>query len=136
MVDRDVVLAKVATIDRCLSRIVDVRARRAQLLPLDVEDLVLFNLQRAAQTAIDLASHVTTTEAFGLPDSVASTFTLLERNGVIDGDLAGRMRSASRAAGRRSRRRSGARPGAITWRSTAITKTACREGAPTFAPAR
>jgi len=92
LVDRDVVLAKVATIDRCLSRILDVRGRRAQLLPIDAEDLVLLNLQRAAQAAIDLASHVTTTEGFGLPDSVANTFTLLERNGVIDPDLATRMR--------------------------------------------
>jgi len=92
VVERDVVLAKVATIDRCLSRIRDVRGRRAVLLPIDAEDLVLLNLQRAAQAAIDLASHVTTTEALGLPDSVADTFTLLERNGVIDPDLATRMR--------------------------------------------
>jgi uncharacterized protein YutE (UPF0331/DUF86 family) len=92
VVERDVVLAKVATIDRCLSRILEVRARRAQLLPLDVEDLVLLNLQRAAQAAIDLASHVTTTEGYGLPDSVAGTFTLLEQNGVIDPDLGVRMR--------------------------------------------
>lgn len=92
MVERDVVLAKVATIDRCLSRIRDVRARRDRLLPLDVDELVLLNLQRASQAAIDLASHVTTTEGLGLPDSVAGTFTLLEQNGLIDADLCMRMR--------------------------------------------
>ena len=92
MVERDVVLAKVATIDRCLARIADVRARRAQLLPVDVEDLVLLNIQRGAQAAIDLGAHVVTTEGLGLPDTVAGTFTLLEQNGIIDGELAERMR--------------------------------------------
>ena len=50
MVDRDVVLAKVATIDRCLGRIAQTRGeRRAVLLPVEVEELVILNLQRAVQ---------------------------------------------------------------------------------------
>lgn len=92
MVDRDVVLAKVATIDRCLGRIADVRARRSQLAPADVEDIAVVNLQRAAQAAIDLAAHVVTTERLGLPDSLTAPFTLLEKAGVVDGELAARMR--------------------------------------------
>jgi hypothetical protein len=50
MVDRDVVTAKVATIDRCLQRISETRGeRRAVLLPVEVEDIVVLNLQRAVQ---------------------------------------------------------------------------------------
>lgn len=85
-------LAKVATVERCLARIADVRGRRAELTPLDLEDLVLVNLTRAAQAAIDLAAHVVATEAFGLPDSLAANFTLLEQHGVLDGALAARLR--------------------------------------------
>ena len=93
MVDRDVVLAKVATIDRCLGRIAQTRGeRRAVLLPVEVEDLVVLNLQRAVQAAIDLATHAVTTEAYGLPDSVASSFSILERHGVLDAELARRLR--------------------------------------------
>ena len=93
MVDRDVVLAKVATIDRCLGRIAQTRGeRRAVLLPVEVEDLVILNLQRAVQAAIDLATHVVTTEAYGLPDSVAASFSMLERHGVLDAELARRLR--------------------------------------------
>lgn len=93
MVDRDVVLAKVATIDRCLGRIAQTRGeRRAVLLPVEVEDLVILNLQRAVQAAIDLATHAVTTEAYGLPDSVASSFSILERHGVLDAELARRLR--------------------------------------------
>ena len=93
MVDRDVALAKIATIDRCLQRIADVRGqRRAALLPVDVEDIVLLNLQRAVQAAIDLAAHVVATEAYGLPASVADAFSLLEGQGVLDALLAERLR--------------------------------------------
>ncbi|MBI2467953.1 MAG: DUF86 domain-containing protein [Candidatus Rokubacteria bacterium] len=93
MVDRDVVTARVATIDRCLRRIEETRGeRRAALLPIEVEDIVLLNLQRAVQAAIDLATHVVTAEGYGLPDSLAASFSLLEGHGILDPDLAERLR--------------------------------------------
>lgn len=93
MVERDIAFGKIATIDHCLQRIADVRGeRRATLRPIDVEDIVLLNLQRAVQAAIDLASHVVATEDFGLAAAVAENFTLLEQQGVIDPPLAERLR--------------------------------------------
>jgi uncharacterized protein YutE (UPF0331/DUF86 family) len=93
MVDRDVVTARVATIDRCLERIALTRGeRRAVLLPVEVEDIIHLNLQRAIQAAIDLATHVVTTEGYGLPDSVAASFSLLEGQAVVERDLAERLR--------------------------------------------
>ena len=93
MVDRDVVLAKIAAIDHCLRRIAEVRGpRRAVLLPLEAEEIVELNLQRAIQAAIDLAAHIVSTEGYGLPDSVAGTFILLEQRAVIDARLAGQLR--------------------------------------------
>ena len=93
MVDRDVVTAKIAAIDRCLSRIAEVRGeRRSALLQVDVDDITALNLQRAVQAAIDLASHVVATEGYGLPDTAAGVFTLLAERGVLDGDLAERLR--------------------------------------------
>lgn len=92
MVERDVVLAKVATVERCLARIAEVRGRRAELTALDVEDLTVVNLTRAAQASIDLAAHVVATEALGLPDSLAANFTLLEQHGMLDSALAARLR--------------------------------------------
>ena len=93
MVDRNVVAAKLAVVDRCIARIEDVQAGQNRvLLPVDVEDITALNLQRAVQAAIDLATHVVSTESYGTPDSTADAFTLLERQGVIDSDLAGRLR--------------------------------------------
>jgi uncharacterized protein YutE (UPF0331/DUF86 family) len=94
MVERDVVLAKVAAIERCLNRISQVRSdeRRQVLLPVDLEDIVAVNLQRAAQAAIDLALHVAASEGYGLPSDLAEGFILLEKNRVIDSDLSGKLR--------------------------------------------
>jgi uncharacterized protein YutE (UPF0331/DUF86 family) len=93
MVEHDVVLAKIASIDRCIQRIRDVRGpRSATLLPVDSEDIVVLNLQRATQAAIDLAGHVVATESYGLPADLADVFNLLERQGVIDSTLAMRLR--------------------------------------------
>jgi uncharacterized protein YutE (UPF0331/DUF86 family) len=93
MIDRDRVLAKIATIDRCLARIAEVRGeRRKDLLPVDVEDIASLNLQRAIQAAIDLAANIISTEGYGTPDSTAGVFTLLQQRGVIDADLALRLR--------------------------------------------
>ena len=93
MVERDVIVAKVAAIDRCLERIHEVRgARQAALRPIDVEDIVVLNLQRASQAAIDLAGHIVASEGYGLPSDLADTFSLLERHGVLDAQLTTRLR--------------------------------------------
>lgn len=62
------------------------------LLPIDIEDITLLNLQRAIQAAINLALHVVAAEGYGNPDSIADAFTLLKRRGVIDSGLAHRLR--------------------------------------------
>ena len=90
---RDIVLAKAAVIDRCLARISEVRTRQGgHLLPIDIDDITLVNLTRAVQATLDLAAHVVATEGYGLPDTLAATFTLLEKNGIVDSDLADRLR--------------------------------------------
>ncbi|HYN21682.1 MAG TPA: DUF86 domain-containing protein [Thermoanaerobaculia bacterium] len=93
MVDRDKLTAKIAVIDRCMARIGEVRGEsRKDLLPIDVEDIATLNLQRAIQAAIDLANHVAAAEGYGTPDSMAGVFALLQIRGVIDAELAGRLR--------------------------------------------
>ena len=93
MVDRDVVLAKLGTIDRCLVRIEEVNdERRIDLLPADIEDITVLNLQRAIQAATNLAIHIVATEGYGTPDSMEDAFTLLERRRMIESELAENLR--------------------------------------------
>jgi len=94
MPDRDVVLAKVAAIQRCLSRIREVTGVVADSLDdQNVQDIFVLNLQRAIQSAIDLASHVVATEGLGLADSIRANFSLLEQKGIISKRLSKRMQA-------------------------------------------
>jgi uncharacterized protein YutE (UPF0331/DUF86 family) len=93
MIDFELVNAKRATIERCLARIAEVHGDgQPHLLAVDVADITAINLQRAIKAVIDLAVHVVAAESFGTPQSSAEAMTLLEHRGVIDPDLASRLR--------------------------------------------
>ena len=90
----DVSLAKLATIERCLARI---RAKTggdpASVADLDVQEIVILNLQRAVQAAIDLAAQLFVINGWGLPDTLGAHFRVLREQGVIDGELEGRLKA-------------------------------------------
>lgn len=92
MPDRDVVLAKVATIQNCLERIREVTSLDpASLDDINRQDIFVLNLQRAIQASIDLASHIVASEGLGLPETVRDNFTLLRDKNVIDPETALKM---------------------------------------------
>jgi len=92
MPDRDVVLAKVATIRKCLDRIREVTdLDPGKLEDINRQDIFVLNLQRAVQACIDLASHAVAAEALGLPEKVRDNFSILREKGVVDPELASKM---------------------------------------------
>jgi uncharacterized protein YutE (UPF0331/DUF86 family) len=89
MVDRDVAFAKIGIIKRCMQRIVQVTALNPDTLDdINVQDVFVLNLQRAAQAAIDLAAHVVASEGFGMPVDLKENFRFLKEHDIIDADLA------------------------------------------------
>ena len=93
MADRDVILSKAATIQRCLARIAEVTGFDPESLEdIDKQDIFVLNLQRAVQAAIDLAAHGAASENLGIPETAAGNFTLLQKAGIIDDQLAEKMR--------------------------------------------
>jgi uncharacterized protein YutE (UPF0331/DUF86 family) len=87
-------LAKLATIRRCVQRIRDVTGGDAErVIDIDVQDIVVLNLQRAIQAAIDLAAHVISQHDWGLPDSLKAHFTILQRQKLIDPSLCKQLES-------------------------------------------
>ncbi len=93
MADRDLVLAKVDSLERCLARIAELRSTTGPgRSALDVQDITVLNLQRAVQAMIDLAAHIVASEGLGTPDSLGASFSLLERAGILDAELAEQMR--------------------------------------------
>lgn len=94
MPDRDVVLAKVAMIQRCLKRIKETTDLAPNSLDdIDKQDIFILNLQRAVQAVIDLATHIIASEGLGLSDTIKDNFKLLMNAGIINEKLAHRMES-------------------------------------------
>jgi uncharacterized protein YutE (UPF0331/DUF86 family) len=94
MPDKDVVLAKVAAIQKCLRRIRDVTGLDpGRLDEVDNQDIFVLNLQRAIQSAIDLATHIVASEGLGIPDTIRGNFVLLEHAKVISRSISRKMQA-------------------------------------------
>jgi uncharacterized protein YutE (UPF0331/DUF86 family) len=94
MPDQDVLLAKAATILKCLKRIHETTGLKpASLDSIDVQDIFVLNLQRAIQAAIDLASHVISSEGLGIVETIKGNFLLLEKEKIIRKSLSKKMQA-------------------------------------------
>jgi uncharacterized protein YutE (UPF0331/DUF86 family) len=88
----DVVLNKVATIERCLARVrEEYRDDPARLDDQTIQDALVLNLQRACETAIDLAMHLVARGRLGLPQDSRDAFSLLQQAGLLEADLSLRL---------------------------------------------
>lgn len=92
--DRQVMERKLEALRVCLQRLRDRRPASAQLLALDqdAQDVLVLNLARAVQLCVDMAAHLLAGTSQSVPATMAEAFLLLARLGVIDDDLALRMR--------------------------------------------
>ena len=91
MID-DVLLAKLASIDRCLQRIKKVTDNKPESVEnIDTQDIVVLNLQRAVQASIDIAAWYISKNHLGLPDTLKAHFTMLREVGVISNELCERL---------------------------------------------
>jgi uncharacterized protein YutE (UPF0331/DUF86 family) len=93
MVDRDIALAKIASIQKCLRRIKEITHLNTQSLDnIDVQEIVILNLQRAVQGSIDLASHIVADEGLGVPQELRENFDLLSKATILPAELVKRFR--------------------------------------------
>lgn len=90
----DIVLNKAEIIERALRRATDTYFAHRDTLErdFDAQDVIVLNLQRVCEAAIDLAMHVVRLKGLGLPKDSRDGFTLLECAGVIDAYLADHLR--------------------------------------------
>lgn len=90
----DVIASKAASIERAVSRAKEEYAAAGSQFATDLtrQDAALLNVQRACETAIDLAQHWVRIRALGVPASSRDLFTLLESANLIDAVLAGSLR--------------------------------------------
>lgn len=88
----DVIFNKAASIERCIRRIEEEYAGSEQnLVNQTKQDAIVLNLQRACETAIDLAMYVVSHRKLGVPQDSRDAFVLLQTAGILPADLANRM---------------------------------------------
>jgi uncharacterized protein YutE (UPF0331/DUF86 family) len=89
----DVVIQKLASIDRCLAAVRRyVAGDLGRLEEPMVLDAVVLNVQRACEQAIDAACREVSRRGLGVPADSADAFSLLERERVLSSAVAERMR--------------------------------------------
>jgi uncharacterized protein YutE (UPF0331/DUF86 family) len=89
---RDVILSKVATIQRCLARIGEVTGFDPESLDdIDKQDIFVLNLQRAVRAAIAIAAQIAASSTIGIPENIIGIFLQLHRARIIDEPLLKKM---------------------------------------------
>ncbi len=89
MVNNDVVLNKVVTIERCVNRVREVYDDNPEnLKDFTKQDSIILNIQRACEASIDMAMHIVSDLQLGLPKTSREAFKLLEENNIINHVLA------------------------------------------------
>ena len=92
--DRDIVERKLDSLRRCLQRVRDRTPASVQALQgdVDAQDVLVLNLSRAVQICVDLALHVLSGLDQPPPDSMGEAFDRLHQAGVLDAEIATRMK--------------------------------------------
>ncbi len=91
----DVLLNKVAIIERCLNRIQEEYQGSKDQLETNYtkQDSIILNLLRAAEASIDSVMHVVRVKQLGVPQQSREAFTLLEDNALLDTNLSQHMQA-------------------------------------------
>jgi uncharacterized protein YutE (UPF0331/DUF86 family) len=86
----DVILNKVATIERCVARAREEYAKNPATFADDHtrQDAAILNIQRACEAALDIGQHLVRLRKLGVPQSARDVFSMLAGARMIPADLA------------------------------------------------
>jgi len=91
----DVAAVKIASLQRCVARArQSLAAAGAQFASdYDRQDAAILNVIRSCDTAIDLANMAVRSRKLGVPVESRESFSILERESLIDANLSQRLRA-------------------------------------------
>ncbi|MFY9120375.1 MAG: DUF86 domain-containing protein [Syntrophomonadaceae bacterium] len=94
MVDKDIILNKSQTIERCLKRVTEEYENNPDNLNIILkQDAIILNIQRACEAAISIAMHIVAEEGLGLPQYSREAFELLANHKIIDEKLSKKLQA-------------------------------------------
>lgn len=90
----DVILNKLSTIQRCLTRIREEfdDNEAAFRNNFTKQDSVILNLQRACEACIDISNVLIRQQRLGIPQSARDSFELVEKAGIISSELCNKLK--------------------------------------------
>jgi uncharacterized protein YutE (UPF0331/DUF86 family) len=90
----DVIINKVAIIERCIKRINEEYVGNPENLNnFTKQDSIILNIQRAAEACIDMAMHIVAEKSYGIPQNSRDAFDLLQTNGFITMELYNKLKA-------------------------------------------
>ena len=94
--DWDLIGQKLESLRRCLRRVEAKCPQDVATLSedYDAQDILALNLTRAVQLCVDIGAHLVADTQFPPPDTMGQTFDILQDSGIINAELAGRMKKA------------------------------------------
>lgn len=94
--DHELILEKLEALRRCIKRVESKRPDNAATLvsDWDLQDIITLNLTRAVQLCVDIASHIISWSEQSPPDSMGATFDRLVSMGVLNEEVAVKMKKA------------------------------------------
>jgi uncharacterized protein YutE (UPF0331/DUF86 family) len=94
--DRDVIDSKLESLRRAVNRVATWCPGSAEelLANVDAQDIVSLNLTRAIQLCVDIGTHLLTDLEAPVPETMGATFITLSDKGILDTELASRLRRA------------------------------------------
>ncbi|HET6527525.1 MAG TPA: DUF86 domain-containing protein [Balneolaceae bacterium] len=87
---------KIDSLQRCIKRI---EAKRPETvgelkLNLDLQDILSVNLERAVQLCVDIGTHIIAESETVMPDTMAETFAILQKQNLLSKETAERMKKS------------------------------------------
>ena len=94
--DWNLIGQKLESLRRCLRRVKEKCPKDVDALSedYDAQDILALNLTRAVQLCVDIGAHLVAGTQLSPPDTMGQTFDILMEAGIINADLAGRMKKA------------------------------------------
>ena len=94
--DTDIILAKLESLRRCITRVEEKTPADAEILKsdYDLQDIIALNLERAVQIAVDIASHIHSELNTTTPATMGEVFITLAEAQVIPTGLGEKLRRA------------------------------------------
>ena len=92
--DKIIVENKIESLRKCLLRLEQrcPDTLDALLRDVDAQDVLVLNISRAVQLCVDISLHILSCREQPVPDTMGQAFSELASSGIIDDDLAEKMR--------------------------------------------